>query len=123
LELFQEEIKLIKKTQNEEDRNSRLNDLLIQVSQKTGLDRDIELLQAQMKEFGSEFTTQLAQRHPDLTSNEKSLAVMLRLGFSSKEIAVATNSVFNTVNVSRYRLRKKLRLSRDENLTEYFSHI
>ncbi len=123
LELFQEEIKLIKKTQNEEDRNSRLNDLLIQVSQKTGLDRDIELLQAQMKEFGSEFTTQLAQRHPDLTSNEKSLAVMLRLGFSSKEIAVATNSVVNTVNVSRYRLRKKLRLSRDENLTEYFSHI
>ncbi len=123
LELFQEEIKVIKKTQNESVRNTRLSELLIQVSQKTGLDRDIELLQAQMKEFGSEFTSQLAERHPDLTSNEKSLAVMLRLGFSSKEIAVATNSVVNTVNVSRYRLRKKLMLGRDENLTDYFSQL
>jgi len=44
---------------------------------------------------------------------------LLRIGFSSKEIAPILNISVKSVEISRHRLRKKLNLSQDENLVEF----
>ncbi|MGL4781610.1 MAG: hypothetical protein ACRCXN_12400 [Bacteroidales bacterium] len=66
------------------------------------------------------FLERLKVAHEDLSKNEIILATLLRIGLSSKEIALLIDSNPKTVNMARYRLRKKLSLDTDENLVSYF---
>jgi DNA-binding CsgD family transcriptional regulator len=45
------------------------------------------------------------------------------MNISTKEIAPLMNISIRGVEISRYRLRKKLNLARDENLTGYLMEI
>ncbi|MDE7120441.1 MAG: LuxR C-terminal-related transcriptional regulator, partial [Muribaculaceae bacterium] len=65
------------------------------------------------------FTQKLLQAHPELTESDLRICCYLRMGLSSKEIAPLLNISYRSVEMSRYRLRKKMRLTRDVNLTEY----
>ncbi len=58
-----------------------------------------------------------------ITSSELSLCAILKLGLSTKEIAVYTNSSLKAIEGRKYRLRKKLSISSDEDLTIWFSNI
>jgi Response regulators consisting of a CheY-like receiver domain and a winged-helix DNA-binding domain len=68
-----------------------------------------------------DFYRQLAQKHPELTPGEKKLCAMLRLKLSSKEIASLTLQNPQSIDIARYRIRKKLQLSQDVNLVSYLS--
>ena len=48
---------------------------------------------------------------------------MLRLNLSSKEIASIQNISPKSVDMSRYRLRKKLNLAADTELSDYLAEI
>ncbi|MGB2129652.1 MAG: triple tyrosine motif-containing protein [Flavicella sp.] len=67
----------------------------------------------------SQFFENLRQKHPDLSSNEIKLSAYLKLNLSSKEIASLMNIAITSVEQSRYRLRKKFKLEKDMNLTNY----
>ena len=49
--------------------------------------------------------------------------IMLRLGFSSKDISGMMNVEPKSVEVSRYRFRRKLKLDRSVNIVEYLQMI
>lgn len=66
------------------------------------------------------FFKKLKEKHPDLTPNDLRLCVYLRLNLSSKEIAPLLNISPRSVEIKRYRLRKKLQLDSKINLNEYF---
>ncbi|MGL5228676.1 MAG: helix-turn-helix transcriptional regulator [Bacteroidales bacterium] len=69
------------------------------------------------------FLERLMLAHEDLSKNEVVLATLLRIGLSSKEIALLIDSNPKTVNMARYRLRKKLNLETDDNLVSYFESL
>jgi len=54
-----------------------------------------------------------------LSPREIKLAAFLRMNMSSKEIAKLLNITTRGVELARYRLRKKLKLNREQNLVEY----
>ena len=66
------------------------------------------------------FFKKLKDTHPSLTSNDLRLCVYLRMNLSSKEIAPLLNISNRSVEIKRYRLRKKININRDINLNEYF---
>ena len=66
-----------------------------------------------------DFFKKIKARHPELTANDLKLCAYLRLNLSSKEIAPLLNISVKSVEIKRYRLRKKMNLDRDTNLTEY----
>jgi CheY-like chemotaxis protein/DNA-binding CsgD family transcriptional regulator len=66
-----------------------------------------------------EFYKALATKHTDLTANEKKLCALLRMGLNSKEIAALTFQDAKSVDMARYRLRKKFELPTNENLSDY----
>ena len=70
-----------------------------------------------------DFTKKIKEFHPSLTSNDLRLCAYLRLNLSSKEIAPLLNISSKSVEVKRYRLRKKMNLENDENLTDYILKI
>ncbi len=65
------------------------------------------------------FFKSLKKRYPQLTPNDLRLCSYLRMNFNTKEIAQLLNISTRSVEISRHRLRKKLKLSQDENLFEF----
>jgi ligand-binding sensor domain-containing protein len=66
-----------------------------------------------------DFFKKLKSRHNDLTTGDLRLCTYLRLNLSSKEIAPLLNISPRSVEIKRYRLRKKLGLAKEDNLTDY----
>jgi len=69
------------------------------------------------------YLKRLKEKYPSLTINDKKLCAYLKMGLNSKEIAPLLDMSFRSVEMSRYRLRKKLDLSRDENLTSFLQNF
>lgn len=65
------------------------------------------------------FFRRLKEKHPDLTPNDLRLCSYLRMNFTTKEIAHLLNISGRGVEIGRYRLRKKMNLPHDVNLSEY----
>jgi ligand-binding sensor domain-containing protein len=66
-----------------------------------------------------DYLKRLGEQYPSLTVSDKKLCAYLKMDLSSKDIAPLLNMSFRSVEMSRYRLRKKLNLDRDVNLTEF----
>ncbi|MDD4645672.1 MAG: hypothetical protein PHY99_06755 [Bacteroidales bacterium] len=66
-----------------------------------------------------DFINRLKIAFPDLTQSDLKLCAYLRLNISSKEIAHLLNISLRGVEVRRYRLRKRLNMSTEENLYEF----
>lgn len=71
----------------------------------------------------AQFFQNLREKHPALSSNEIKLSAYLKLNLSSKEIASLMNVAITSVEQSRYRLRKKFNLDKDENLVNYIQKV
>jgi DNA-binding CsgD family transcriptional regulator len=65
----------------------------------------------------------LLDQFPALTPNERKLCALLRSGLSSKDIAILTFQNPQSVDVARYRLRKKLNMANEENLSDFLLSI
>lgn len=71
----------------------------------------------------SEFYRKLNERFPDLTVKEKRLCAFLYLELTTKEIATFTSREVRSVESSRLRLRKKLGLDPDSDLTHFLQSL
>ncbi|SEA47924.1 helix-turn-helix transcriptional regulator [Pedobacter hartonius] len=69
------------------------------------------------------FLSILKTKYPALSSTELKLCAYLRLNLSSKEIAQLMNISLKGVEISRYRIRKKLELSTEINLYDFLIRI
>lgn len=76
-----------------------------------------------VEEKNQAFLQRLSELHPNLTQGEKHLATLLRANLSTKDISMLTGTIPKTVNMNRYRLRKALNLSSEEDLTDYLQNI
>jgi len=66
-----------------------------------------------------DFLKKVKQTHPTLTNNDLRLCAYLRLNLSSKDIAPLLNISLSSVEIKRYRLRKKMNLTHNEGLTDH----
>ena len=66
-----------------------------------------------------DFTTRITSDFEHLSAQDLRLCSYLRLNLSTKEIAQLLNISVRGVEIGRYRLRKKLALSRSDNLSEF----
>ena len=86
-------------------------------------DQDWEFFEQAFNHADKKFFKRIKEKHPSLTPNDLRLCVYLRLNLSSKEIAPLLNISARSVEIKRYRLRKKLDLERDVNLSEYVINL
>jgi ligand-binding sensor domain-containing protein/DNA-binding CsgD family transcriptional regulator len=93
-----------------------LTRMLVQDAQ---LDTDWEQFTERFDQVHSEFIKRLRVEFPELTPKDQRLCAYLRMNLASKEIAPLLNISIRGVEISRYRLRKKLHLGKDVNLTDF----
>lgn len=84
---------------------------------------DWKMFQEAFNNADKNFLKKIKSKHPQLTPNDLRLCAYLRLNLSSKEIAPLLNISPRSVEVKRYRLRKKMELPHDANLTNYILEI
>ena len=82
-------------------------------------DNDWEIFEALFDQAHENFFKRLKLSFPDLTQSDLKLCAYLKLNLSSKEIAPLLNISVRGVEIRRYRLRKRLALSSDDNLVNY----
>ena len=70
-----------------------------------------------------DFWQKLNEKYPDLTRNEKQLCLHLKNNKTSAEIAEILSVSIRTVEMARYRLRKKLNLSPETDLTHFIKNL
>ncbi|MEL0455328.1 LuxR C-terminal-related transcriptional regulator [Flavobacteriaceae bacterium SZ-1-7] len=84
---------------------------------------DWHLFEEAFNNADKDFLKKIKSDHPSLTSNDLRLCAYLRLNLSSKEIAPLLNISPRSVEVKRYRLRKKLDLPHEASLTDYILEV
>ena len=82
-----------------------------------------ETFETNLNQIHNEFIINLSKKYPNLTPKDIKLCVYLKMNLSSKEIAPMMNISFRGVELQRYRLRKKLNLIQDENLSKFLLSI
>ena len=78
-----------------------------------------QTFESNLNQIHDQFIINLSKKYPNLTSKDIKLCVYLKMNLSSKEIAPMMNISFRGVELHRYRLRKKLNLIQDENLSKF----
>ena len=125
LESLNDIVNRLSKSKDEKERVDLINELGTSLKQRLSYDRDVDTayFYAQAESLHEDFSAKLAENFPGLTQQEKRLATLLRLGFSSKYIATLMNITVKSVEISRYRLRQKLGLSKGDNLVNFIKSI
>ncbi len=69
------------------------------------------------------FYEKLKRTFPDISPNDQKLCALIRMNLSIKEMAMILGISADSVKTARYRLRKKLQLETEENLTNFIANI
>ena len=93
------------------------------IDQNIDADSDWKLFKEAFNNADNRFLDKIKEAHPELTPNDLRLCAYLRLNLSSKEVAPLLNISVRSVEVKRYRLRKKMQLSPETNLVDYILSV
>ncbi|MER0438795.1 triple tyrosine motif-containing protein [Emticicia sp. W12TSBA100-4] len=96
-----------------------LNQIIKLIDNNIASGHDWQIFEQNFNRVHEEFFKKLLEKFPDLTPGDLKLSAYLRMNLSSKEIAQLLNITYRSVELKRYRLRKKLNLETEENLVEW----
>jgi len=99
---------------------TKLNKSIIK---EVNADKSWNELEKHIKNVHFDFLKRLKEKYPTISPRELDLSTYLLLNMSTKEIAVLMNISIGGVELARFRLRKKLGLSKKENLIGFLMFI
>ncbi len=105
------------------DADQKIKSLISEFESRLKINEDIDGFYSDVEQLHDDFFFRLKEKFPNLTDNDMRLAAQLRLNLSSKEISSLNNISVKSVEISRYRLRKKLELDPDDILTDYLRDV
>lgn len=118
-ELF-DEIKKIIQNKEAVSTNAQLSKL---VNQHFTNDNNWNDFDKYFESINKNFYTKLKTSFPEIGSNDLKICALIKLNLSIKEMASILNISPDSVKTARYRLRKKLQLNTEDNLTEFIISI
>jgi DNA-binding CsgD family transcriptional regulator len=118
LKIKKELAKVHKQVSTEENRK-KLQKIIHTIDGNIRLDSNWEQFEAYFDQVHENFLRNLRESYPDLTPKDQKLCAYLRMNLTTKEIAPLMNISVRGVEISRYRLRKKLDLDTNTNLTDF----
>jgi ligand-binding sensor domain-containing protein/DNA-binding CsgD family transcriptional regulator len=117
------ELSQLSKAIDNEKAVSELKKMMKVLGEDEKMDKDWEHFTHHFDKVHSDFVVVLKEKYPSITANELKLSAYLRMNLSTKEIAQLMNISVRGVEISRYRLRKKLGISSETNLFDFLISI
>ena len=109
----------IKSDLKEAESSSKISSVIKVIDRHLNNQDDWKFFEEAFNNADKDFLKKVKNYHPSLTNNDLRLCAYLRLNLSSKDIAPLLNISLSSVEIKRYRLRKKMNLSRNEGLTDH----
>lgn len=132
-ELATSALKLVEKDQflldlksriSEQDQPINARELNNMITQAVATDSQAwRAFESQFLKINDGFFQQLEKSFPGLTQGDKRLCALIKLNLSNKEIASILSVTVDSVYKSRYRLRKKMNLEKETDLTSFINGI
>lgn len=108
---------------NESDINQLKNKIKKSIKINSINKNEWQSFEKNLMQSHEDFVHKLTHTYPQLTSKDIKLCIYLKMNLSSKEIAPLMNISFRGVELHRYRLRKKLELNQDVNLSKFMINL
>lgn len=86
-------------------------------------DDDLQTFESNFDSVHHDFFEKLDAHSPGLNKKEKMLCAYIKMDLMSKEIAPLLNISLRGVEISRYRLRKKLQLNQEDSLADFLQQL
>lgn len=118
LQTIQENLNQILEKSTHPELKKEIQQLLNLLNFDSKLDEDWEQFAFRFDHVHVDFLKRLRETYPQLSANDHKLCAYLRMNLTTKEIAPLMNISVRGVEASRYRLRRKLGLPNDANLTQ-----
>ncbi len=116
---MKDELQRLTKNTDSEESLDAVKKMIKSLSEDDKMDKDWEHFTVHFDKVNNDFFLALKEKHTNLTANEMKLCAYLRMNLSTKEVAQLMNISIRGVEISRYRLRKKLQISKEVNLFTY----
>lgn len=116
---IKEEMSRIKKNANGHAAPDEFKRIMRILSEENKMDKDWEQFAQHFDHVHSDFLSHIKLTYPHLSPHELKLCAYLRMNLSSKEIAQLESISVRGVEIGRYRLRKKLKISTETNLFDF----
>ena len=117
------ELTQLMKSIDDTSKVSEIKKIIKVVSEDEKVDKDWEHFAQHFDKVHSDFMVILKEKHENITPNELKLCTYLRMNLSTKEIAQLLNITVRGIEISRYRLRKKLGIKTEVTLFDYLMSI
>ncbi|CAM1345262.1 tetratricopeptide repeat protein [Tenacibaculum amylolyticum] len=83
----------------------------------------IATLKENIKTLNTDFLKRLKQKHPKLTKTDIEVCSFIKVGLSRREIANLRRTSIEAIKSTRFRLKKKLELTKEDALDEYIKNL
>lgn len=113
----------LKKAQQKGELQKNINLVISELHQQNEINNRMKLMEQNMDAVNATFFESLIKAHPNMTRVDKEFCSYIKIGLSSKEIAIIRNTTVNSVNVTKTRLRKKLNIESDITITSYLRSL
>lgn len=112
----------LQQVENSEKEGKVIEEILSEVKKNIEVTtmNELEIL---LQSIHESFYENLYKKHPALTANERRLCTFIRLNLSSKDISAILGLQVKSVEMARSRLRSKLGLKREDNLSAYLQEF
>ena len=109
----------LSKDKNKFSNQFRLKHIMNKINNAVKNKDEWKVFETNFNEVHEDFFRDILEKYPKLTGKDLKLCSYLKMNLSSKEIAPLMGISVRGVEVHRYRLRKKMRLESDVNLTKF----
>ncbi len=113
------DLKKLANSSHEPESRAQIRNMIKKINKDIDAETQWKVFEKYFENVHEEFLKRIKSQYPDLTPRELKLCAYLRLNISSKEIALLMNISARGVEISRYRLRRKLKLEHTTNLTDF----
>lgn len=110
-------------SEQEEKISPIVNDAKIALKNSLRIDEDWKEFELYFNDLNSGFYDKLKSSYPDLTNNELKICSLSKLRFTLKEIAQTLFLSVDSVKSARYRIRKKLKMEKGEDLSDFLNQL
>lgn len=97
--------------------------MVMLLKRENASDKDWEIFKTYFSEVHNDFDQKLKTLYADITEKEIRLAAFLRMNLTTKEIAATLNVLPDSILKSKYRLKKKLGLDKETDLTTFLNTL
>ena len=94
------------------------NDIIKKIDKNISSHDDWQMFETNFEQAHEQFLRKIKDDFPDLTAKDLRMCAYLRMNLSSKEIAPLLGITVRGVENHRYRLRKKMGMTHDDNLID-----